>query len=79
MRRVLLVGLVVFLAGCEYYTPHDGDAVDRSQREMNLQIQKRLSDMQLAVAKSCIDKGGVPVFTNGNVDCKEWNGQTTKH
>ena len=32
--------------------------------------QNRMMEMQLDVTKKCVERGWVPVLTNGNVDCK---------
>lgn len=45
-------------------------ASGKAQAELNTAIQKRVGEMQEKVAKMCIDHGHVPVFINGNVDCK---------
>lgn len=38
--------------------------------EMQVEQQKAFNLLQLDVAKRCTEKGNIPIFTSGNVDCK---------
>jgi len=81
LAKAILVMGVLILAGCDLGsfgssgTAGTVKAIDQvtqeqTQRELNLAIQKRITDIQLEVAKACADRKGIPVFLNGNVDCK---------
>lgn len=85
-KKLLLLGLLsLALVGCDQLKtgeptgrPPTPDAMNLAQAkaaeaQANLQIenQKRLTAIQLSVADTCVKKGWVPVFINGNVDCKK--------
>lgn len=38
--------------------------------EVLLEIQKRITTVQMDVSKRCADLGGIPIYANQNVDCK---------
>jgi hypothetical protein len=42
----------------------------KAQSEIQVEQQKRLAAIQMEIIKRCADRGDIPVFTNGNVDCK---------
>ena len=42
----------------------------KAQAEYQTECQKRVSDLQVEVVKQCVAKGNIPIFVNGNVDCK---------
>lgn len=42
----------------------------RVQNELNVSIQRRVMEVQMAVMKSCMERGNIPTWMGGNVDCK---------
>lgn len=38
--------------------------------QAQLDRQEKTTEMEMRVANACIDRGGVPIYFNGNVDCK---------
>lgn len=80
---ILLVLAAVLLAGCDKITkaPNNPCAMDnatqKAQAEANLknvelqiEVQKRLTTIQMKVIDQCVTQGGTPIIGNGNVDCK---------
>jgi len=47
------------------------DASDLVATKANIAIQQRIQDMQQATLKACTERGGLPIFVNGNVDCRK--------
>ncbi|HLG97190.1 MAG TPA: hypothetical protein VKX49_12835 [Bryobacteraceae bacterium] len=42
----------------------------RKQAEMQIEVEKRFKDIQIATLNKCVESGGAPVMMGGNVDCK---------
>lgn len=83
---VFLAALVLLFGGTAIYeagrVPEAGscglqDATVRAQAEATkaqaqyqLGVQKQEVEMRLAVVKTCVNAGGIPIFSGGNIDCK---------
>lgn len=42
----------------------------KAQADFNVACMKRDTDLRMEVVKQCVAKGNIPIFINGNVDCK---------
>ena len=42
----------------------------KSVTDYNAACAKRDGELRLAVIKACVDRGNLPVFLGGNIDCK---------
>lgn len=82
---VLFVALVVAIVTCIYFAQRspENKACDisniamtaqanaaKAQADFNIACSKRDADLRLEVIKQCVAKGNIPIFINGNVDCK---------
>ena len=46
------------------------DVLNHNPWEAQLRSQQMIVDVQKKIADACINKGPIPVFMGGNVDCK---------
>ena len=82
MKSIMMIAALAALsAGCsKLYPDPEPTAAATAARQTEVQIkqielqtenQKRLMELQLTIAKACADRGMIPLFLQGNVECKE--------
>lgn len=74
-----ICGLSLVAIGCESEKGHTlatcnsekaAFAAQEAQIKAQAEDNRRICELQVSIAKSCADRGDIPVFINGNVDCK---------
>jgi hypothetical protein len=84
MTLLLVISMTLLLCGCETVKgmgekPADLNTrlteaqvkIQESQSAVQVEAQKRITTLQLEVIKQCVADKHIPVFLNGNVDCKK--------
>ncbi len=76
---ILMIALITAVYFCVYFaqqTRSGGQeaaqmAATKAQAEMSTATIKHDLDLRIKVVDACVAKGNIPVFINGNVDCKQ--------
>jgi outer membrane PBP1 activator LpoA protein len=75
--RLILALACLSLAACDDFPKKVDNGCGQAQAEAQTKIaemqvnqQKMFNQLQLKVVEACVNKGNIPIFQNGNVDCK---------